>query len=407
MSIYDRMSPGFRDLHGGLFSSVSKADVGNVADEMAKRGVDMLSWADPFQPDRVVPERVLRRAAEALDSGAAIHYTAPIGSHDLKVAIAKKLKEMNGLEVEPDRNILITPGSDSGLLFAMMPFLCPGDEVLVPDPSYPSNFLNPTLLGAKAISVPLKEEEGFRLDLDAFRDKVTDRTKMVVLTNPNNPTGTVFTREELTELGQFIVEHDLILVVDQAFEDSVFDGREMVTMASLPGLWERTVSVFSISKGMGLSGFRVGYVVADDHIIDVMYGSAVNVIGATNTTFQLAAIEAFADLSFVDEYREIFDRRRRRVYERLHDIPGVNMQLPQATFLSWLDVRALGTAPEVAQYLLEHARVFVNDGTPYGVQGAGHLRIVHGCFRDDQRVYDAVERIRTALLELGREKGLH
>lgn len=405
MSIYDRMNVNFRNLQGGLFAAVSKADVGNVADEMVKRGVDMLSWADPFMPDAVLPERLARRAISAIESGEAVHYTTPIGSHDLKVAIAEKLRSFNGLTVDPDRNILITPGSDSGLLFAMMPFLSPGDEVLVPDPSYPSNFLNPSLLGGRAVSVPLKESEDFALDIPAFEAAITPRTKMVLLTNPNNPTGTVFGREELTALAALIIKHDLILVVDQAFEDTVFDGREMVSMAALPGMWERTVSVFSISKGMGLSGFRVGYVVCDDRILDVMYGCAVNVIGATNTTFQLAAVEAFQNPGFVEEYCDIFDRRRKRVYELLGDIPGVKMYLPQATFLTWLDVRELGTAAEVAAYLLEHAKVFVNDGTPYGSQGAGHLRIVHGCFADDERVYAAIARIRAALIQLGTEKG--
>lgn len=400
------MNPNFRGLQGGLFAAVSKADVGNVADEMAKRGVDMLSWADPFMPDAALPEALARRAVAAIESGEAVHYTTPIGNHDLKVAIAEKLKRFNGFDVDPDRNILITPGSDSGLLFAMMPFLAPGDEVLVPDPSYPSNFLNPSLLGGKVVSVPLKEDEEFALDLDAFRAAITPRTKMVLLTNPNNPTGTVFTRAELTALAALIVEHDLILVVDQAFEDTVFDGREMVSMAALPGMWERTVSVFSVSKGMGLSGFRVGYLVCDDHVMDVLYGCAVNVIGATNTAFQLAAIDAFRDSGFMEEYRAVFDRRRKRVYELLSGIPGVRMYMPQAAFLTWLDVRTLGTAPEVAAYLLEHAKVFVNDGTPYGAQGAGHLRIVHGCFADDERVYAAVGRIRDALLRLGREKGI-
>lgn len=404
MSIYDRMNPNFKDLQGGLFAAVSKADVGNVADEMIKRGVDMLSWADPFMPDAVLPPKLAARAVASIESGEAVHYTTPIGNHDLKVVIAEKLKSFNGLTVDPDRNILITPGSDSGLLFAMMPFLAPGDEVLVPDPSYPSNFLNPRLLGGKAISIPLKEDEDFALDLPAFERALTPRTKMVLLTNPNNPTGTVFGREELVALSRFIIQNDLILVVDQAFEDSVFDGREMVSMAALPGMWERTVSVFSISKGMGLSGFRVGYVVSDDHILDVMYGCAVNVIGATNTTYQLAAIEAFRDPGFVAEYRDEFDRRRKRVYALLSDIPGVKAHLPQATFLTWLDVRGLGSAPDVAAYLLEHAKVFVNDGTSYGVRGAGHLRIVHGCFADENRVYAAVERIRAALIQLGNEK---
>ena len=180
----------------------------------------------------------------------------------------------------------------------------------------------------------------------------------------------------------------------------------MVSMASLPGMWERTVSVFSVSKGMGLSGLRVGYLVADDRIMDVLFGCAVNVIGATNTAFQAAAVEAFRNPDFIQEYNEIFDRRKKRVFELLSGIPGVRLSLPESAFLTWIDVSALGTAPEVAAYLLEHAKVFVNDGTPYGTLGAGHLRIVHGCFRDDQRVYAAVERIRHALLELGRKKGI-
>ncbi|MEG2119636.1 MAG: aminotransferase class I/II-fold pyridoxal phosphate-dependent enzyme, partial [Pseudoflavonifractor sp.] len=126
MSIQHRMNPNFSRLQGGLFSAVSKADVGNIADEMAKQGIDMLSWADPFMPDAVLPEALRLRAVAALESGEAVHYTTPIGSHDLKVAIAEKLRRCNGFTVDPDRNILITPGSDSGLLFSMMPVLNPG-----------------------------------------------------------------------------------------------------------------------------------------------------------------------------------------------------------------------------------------------------------------------------------------
>ncbi len=191
---------------------------------------------------------------------------------------------------------------------------------------------------------------------------------MVLLTNPHNPTGTVFTRSQLTALAEFIVERDLILVVDQAFEDSVFDGREMVSMASLPGMWN-VPSLCSPSPGMGLSGLRVGYLVADDRIMDVLFGCAVNVIGATNTAFQAAAVEAFRNPDFIQEYNEIFDRRRKRVFELLSGIPGVRLSLPESAFLTWIDVSAPGTAPEVAAYLLEHAKVFVNDGTPYGTLG--------------------------------------
>lgn len=171
-----------------------------------------------------------------------------MGDAELKAAIARKLARQNGLSVVPERNILITPGSDSGLLFAMMPFIEPGDEVLVPDPSYPSNFLNPKLLGGRAVSVLLDEANGFRLTRAALEAALSPRTKMVLLTNPNNPTTTVFSREEMTMLAEFVIEHDLVAVVDQAFEDFLFDGREMVTLAALPGMWERTVTVCSVSK---------------------------------------------------------------------------------------------------------------------------------------------------------------
>ena len=172
-------------------------------------------------------------------------------------------------------------------------------------------------------------------------------------------------------------------------------------------MWERTVTVCSVSKGMALSGVRVGYLVADDHIMDVLYGCAVNVIGATNSTFQAAVAYAMDHPEFMTEgYYPIFEERRRRVHEILSGIPGVKTQLPQSAFLTWVDVSALGTAGEVASYLMREAKVCVNEGGPYGRQGAGHIRIVHGCFQDSQRIYRAMERVRAALIQLGREKGL-
>ena len=139
-------------------------------------------------------------------------------------------------------------------------------------------------------------------------------------------------RESLEKLAQFAVKNDLIVVCDQAFEDSVYDGVEFVTLASLPGMWERTVTVCSISKGMALSGYRVAY------IVDVYYGSAVSVIGATNTASQLGAIAALKDASFLEEYNRIFDRRRKIVYEIFNSIPGVSMAMPESTFLCWVNV---------------------------------------------------------------------
>lgn len=397
----ERMNTRFRGLSGGLFSPVSKADVGDGIGRLMREGYDIMAWADPFFPDPSLPPSVKDALMECISEGALTHYTMPIGHPELRRAIAEKAKAYNGITAYPDRNVLVTPGSDSGLLYAMMPFLTEGDEVLVPDPSYPSNFLNPRLCGATAVNVPLKEEDGYQIDVREFEKLVTPRTKMVLMSHPNNPTGTVFRRENLEELCTFIVKHDLILVCDQAFEDHIFDGIEFVSPATLPGMWERTVTVFSLSKGYGLSGLRVGYIVADDRIMDVLYGAAVNVLGATNTASQIAAIAALKDKTILPAYRSIFDRRRRMAYDAWSSIPGVKMALPESGFLSWLNVSALGTDAEVASYLIEEARVVVNEGTYYGkLGGPGHLRIVHGCFIDDNRAHDAYDRIRRALMKL-------
>lgn len=406
MSIKDKMRPAFSRLEGGLFSSVTKADVGSAYNDLQKQGVSMMGWADPFYPDPSIPPALIDKAVELLRGGFPSHYTMPIGNEELKEQIAAKLLRENGLKVNAQRNIIITPGSDSGLLYAMMPFICEGDEVLAPAPSYPSNFLDAELLGGKTIQVPLDQENGYALDMNAFERCLTPKSKMVLLTNPNNPTTTVFPREQLEALADFICRHDLVCVVDQAFESSVFDGREMVSMASLPGMWERTVSVFSISKGMGLSGFRVGYLVACDEIMDVLYGGAVNVLGATNTLSQLVAIEAFKNSDFIRDYNRIYDQRRRYAYEKFNAVPGVRMDMPESGFMCWIDVSRLGDSSEIAAYLIHEARVACNDGKAYGVGGEGHLRLIIGCYGENQMSMDAVDRMCDALGRLACERGI-
>ena len=404
--ITDRMREAFRRMEGGLFSRVAKADVGDVAEQMKARNVAFMSWADPFMPSASMPGHVAEAMIRSIRDGGAEHYTMPIGSPELKKVIAEKLKRMNGLDVVPERNILITPGSDAALFFAMLPFIEDGDEIMIVDPSYPNNFQNTEILGGKIVRIPVYMENGFQFSVSDFEKKLTDRTKMVVLTNPNNPTTTVYRRESLEGLARFIVENDLICVVDQAFEEAVFDGAEMVTAASLPGMWERTLTVFSLSKGMGLSGLRVGYIVADDRIMDKLYASAVSVLGATGTAPQAGAIAALRQPGFAKEYAEIFERRRRIVYESLRDVPGVKLLMPESGFLAWADVSGLGTDDEVACYLAEHARAAVNTGSPYGEQGKDHIRIVYGVFGEDGELADAMGRIRNALMEMASSKGL-
>lgn len=403
--IVEKMIPAFQKAEGGLFSNVEKADVGDAVTKMNERGVALMAWADPFYPLPSVPPHVAEAMIDCINSGFASHYTAPIGNNDLKVEIAKKLKKVNGMDVEPQRNILITPGSDSGLFFSMLPFINQGDEVMIIDPSYPNNFQNTEILGGVVVRIPIYAEDGYQFRMEEFEKRLTPKTKMIVLTNPNNPTTTVFRRERLESLAEFAVKNDLVVVVDQAFEQPCFDDLEMVSIATLPGMWERTVSVFSLSKGMGLSGLRVGYIVADAKVIDKMYGTAVAVMGATNTSAQMGAIAALRDDSFVEPYFESFDRRRQMVYDLLHDVPGVSMLISESGFLSWVDVSRLGTGSEIMAYLNEEALVAVNAGDPYGETGKHHIRIVHGVLNEEQ-LCEAVKRIRAALIKLGEEKGI-
>ena len=406
MDVKKKMNSRFRDLQGGLFLKVAKADVGEGAGDFQKAGGDNMAWADPFFPDPSIPESVMAAMQKALADGFSSHYTMPIGMLELRQALAKDVSERTGLAIDPSRNLIVTPGSDSGLLYAMMPFLEAGDEVMVPDPSYPSNFLDPKLLGAVTVPVPLFEEDNYQPDIREFGKRLTDKTKMVLISHPNNPTTTVFRREAMEALCRFIVEHDLILVSDQAFQDHIYDDIEFVHPATLPGMWERTVTVCSISKGLGLSGFRIGYLYAEEHIMDVLYGGAVNVLGAPCTLSSIGTIAALEDKAYLQDVFKRLERRRKIAYELLSDIPGVEMRMPESGILSWLNVSKLGTDGEVAARIREEAKILINEGSPYGQQGKGHIRIVTACFADDEDARERILRIRKVLMAMASEKGL-
>ena len=200
MDVKSKMNDRFRDLQGGLFLEVTKADVGEGAGNFMKAGGDIMAWADPFFPDPSMPESVKKAMVEAIEGGFPAHYSMPIGLYELREALAEHITGRTGIPIDPSRNVIVTPGSDSGLLFAMMPFIEEGDEIMVPDPSYPSNFLNGKLLGGVTVPVPLYEEDNYQIRIEEFEKRLTPRTKMVLMSHPNNPTTTVFRREGLEEL---------------------------------------------------------------------------------------------------------------------------------------------------------------------------------------------------------------
>lgn len=402
----NRMNPVFAKLDGGLFSTAEKADVGDVAKRMEEMGVAMMSWADPFKPDPSTPEAVLEAAVEAIREGTSSHYIMPIGSPELKELIAERIEKKSGLKLDPERNLIINPGSDNGLLFAIFPWICPGDEVLIHDPSYPNNFQDIEILGGVPVAVPTYEEDEWHIRIEEYQKRITDKTKMILLTNPNNPTGVCYTETELKQLADLCIENDLICVVDQAFEDTIFEESVMVNMAQIPGMWERTVTICSVSKGMGLSGFRVGWTYADDVIMDKMHASAVSIQGAASTMAQKAVVPAFKDDSFIKNYIKKYDYRRQYGYKLFNSIPGVSVLMPEAGFYFWINVKELGSSSEIVKYLVEEALVNCNDGKFYGTQGDGFLRVIFAVFDKDEDCLAAFDRMAAAFRKRAKEKGL-
>ena len=401
----NKMNPAFRTFEGGLFAEVEKADVGDGFERLQESGVDMMSWADPFMPDAAVPQHVKQAALNAMNDPIASHYTAPVGNTRLREQIARRWQKRYGMRLDPQRNILITPGSDSALYFAMLPFIEAGDEVIVCTPCYPNNLQNIQMMGAKAVYCELQAADGYQIRKEALEACVSEQTKMIVLTHPNNPTTTVFDQRSLEAVRDLVLAHDLILVVDQAFEDFTFE-QKMIAPAAMADMFAHTITVCSTSKGYGLSGYRVGYIIADDVFMDVYYGCAVSVIGATNTVSQLAVLAAMEDESFMQEFEAAYDWRRHQAAAILSGIPGVKIQLPQSGFLCWVDVSGLADSSEVCARLLSDARVSVNDGKNYGPGGEKGFRIVLGVYRDNERVRQALLRIREVLLQMAQEKGL-
>lgn len=400
-----KMKKEFLNFEGGLFSEVEKADVGDSYTKMAEAGVALMGWADPFMPDFSIPSHIMDKTIEAIKSPISSHYTAPTGNMELRAVICSRFLEKYGVEIIPERNVIITPGSDSALFFAMFPFLQKDDEVIIPCPSYPNNMQNIKMMQATPVVYKLESNNDYQIEMESLEALVTDKTKMIVLTHPNNPTTTVYSKESLEAIRTIVLKYNLVLVCDQAFDDFTFEN-EYIAPMSLPDMFEHTITVCSISKGMGLSGYRVGYIIASDKIMDVMYGCAVSVVGATNTVSQIAAVEAFKHSEFMELFEKSYDYRRHQAYKILNNIPGVKMKLPESGFLAWVDVSELGDSSTICKRLVDEAKVAVNDGVNYGPGGEGHIRIVLGVYRDNEVVVEALERMAQVLNKIALEKGI-
>jgi aspartate/methionine/tyrosine aminotransferase len=401
MDISEKLNPVIRKLW-----KAPEPTEGKAPETAPPEDIVPLDTADPFWPEGEIPPKVKEAMIRSIEDGSAAHYSKSAGLPALRKAIAENIEERIGLALHPVKNILITPGSQSGLYFAMLPFIGVGDDVLVLDPCYPSNLDNPRVLGANVISVPLHAEDNFQPKVADLEKALTPQTKMLLINQPNNPTTAVIRREAVIELCDFVKKHDLILISDQAFEDHIYDGIELVTPATLPDMLERTLTIGSISKGHGLSGFRIGYIYGGEGMMAVLNQFITTVLGPATTVTSRGAIAALQSTDELAQTFEKLERRRKIAHEIFSSIPGVAMKMPESGILSWVNVSRLGTSEEIASYLKKEAKVSVTPGNHFGEYGEGYIRIVSGCFKEDEKAIEIFNRIKTALTQLGKEKGI-
>jgi aspartate/methionine/tyrosine aminotransferase len=338
--------------------------------EREGRSIIHLELGEPdFHPAAPVVDALRDAAASGRD-----RYVATRGIPALRAAIASYLRRTRRLEVSSEE-VLVAPGCKMALSLAMMALIEPGAEVLYPDPSFPIYPSFTRGLGATAVPFGLEEKNNFQPDLEEIAAKITPRTSVLIFNSPNNPTGTVLSRETLEQLAELTRKHDLWVLADEIYARIVFNG-EFLSIRSLPGMAERTVIIDGFSKSFAMTGWRLGYAVAPTNVVDAMDLLVLNTFTCVAEFTQVAAIEALRDSSnavdgMVAEYR----KRRDLFVARLNRIPGFRCQIPDGSFYAWVNVEDTGlAAEEVARLLLEEGGVAGIAGTAFGAAGKNYLR---------------------------------
>lgn len=350
------------------------------------------------RPDFDTPERIKRAADESLAQGH-VFYTSNYGTPELRTAIADKMREKNRVGYDPSE-VLVTVGVGEGTFAGMAAFLNPGDEVLVPNPVWLNYIHVPESLGAVPSTYSLKEENDYQVDFAELESKITSRTKMLVLVDPSNPTGGVFSRETLDRLADTARKHDLLVLSDEIYERLVYDGVEHVSIASLPGMKERTITLGGMSKAYSMTGWRLGYLCAPREIVQACVRIHQYTVTCAPSFVQDASVVALRECDEdVEAMRREYQRRKDYVVKAINAIDGLSCNNPKGAFYVFVNVKSLGrSSAEVAEYMLDHAKVALVPGSAFGSEGEGYLRLSYAAAYEE--LVEACERIEKAVQEL-------
>lgn len=350
------------------------------------------------RPDFDTPDKIKEAAYESLKAGH-VFYTSNYGTPELRKEIAAWENAHHDVDYSASE-VLVTVGVGEATYASMAAFLEEGDEVLVPNPVWLNYIHVPASLGATPVTYSLKEENNYQIDFDEIESKVTDRTKMIVIVNPSNPTGGVFSRATLEKLSKLAIEKDLLVVSDEIYSQLVYDGVKHVSIASLPGMKERTITLGGFSKAYSMTGWRLGYMCAPQEVISACVRVHQYTITCASSFVQDAAVTALRECADdVEVMREEYQRRKDFMVKALNEIEGISCNNPQGAFYIFVNIKSLGmTSMEVAEYLLDHAKVALVPGSAFGSEGEGYLRISYACSMED--LQEAAKRIKQAVAEL-------
>lgn len=335
------------------------------------------------QPDFDTPANIKEAAKKALDQGVTA-YSSNYGDIRLRRAIAEKLERMNHLKVDPTKEIMVTCGGEEAVAAALFALLEKGDEVLIADPSYIPYSSLTKIAEAEPVYVPLDEKNGYCFDLEKLEAAVTNKTKLLILCTPGNPTGTMMDEESLRKLAEICCRHDILVLADEAYEQVLYDGNKHISMASLPDMWERTITVQSFSKTYSMCGWRIGYLVAPAELMRIVVRAHQTVAMNACSFGQLGALEALTGPqdSLYAMLAE-FDRRRLLLYNGLKEL-GIPCSRPQAAFYLFPDIGEFGMDSfTFAELLLDKYGVATVPGVEFGKNGENHLRISYATSFED------------------------
>lgn len=351
------------------------------------------------EPDFTSPKHVIDAIEKALKNGKT-HYSPNFGIPELLEAISIKMKREYGLSYDAENQILVTIGAMEAFFLGLMAVIKPGDEVLIPDPGFLCYEPAVWLTGGVPVHYPLLESRNFGLDEEAVRSLITEKSRVMVINSPHNPTGSVLSYDELSKLAKLAVEHDLIVISDEVYEKITYDGVKHYCMAAFPGMKDRTIVINSFSKTYAMTGLRIGFAVGPEDLIRAMgliHQYSVVCVSTPTQYGALAALEGPQD--FVEGMVREFDRRRKLICSRLCEISGIKCVIPRGAFYVFPNIKEFGMSSEkFAEYLLREAKVATVPGSSFGGYGEGYLRISYAA--SYEQIEEAMDRIEKAVKKL-------